>query len=111
MDTDAARAKIIDRLKEVSAYGAEVHITDETEIYYDLRLYGDDIYEFIVWVAKEFGVNFRLDFDEYSPRERILPILFRKWREREHARHRYKSLKVRDILTAIELGRWPIDRQ
>jgi hypothetical protein len=86
----------------------EQSITDDTEVYYDLGIFGHDLYEFVVWVSKEFGIERRINLDEYGPRERMPPVLFRERRvRREREQGRYKSLKVRDILTAIESGHWP----
>jgi len=83
-------------------------ITDDTEVYYDLRIFGDDLYDFVVWVSKEFGIERRINLDEYGPREGIPSLLFRERRvRREREQGRYKSLKVRDILMAIESGHWP----
>lgn len=84
-------------------------MTDATEIYYDLGLYGDDLYVFLLWVGSEFGAQFRINLREYAPGEGNFPFLFRKLRERrERERRPYKSLTVGDILAGIEAGRWPI---
>ena len=107
MGRDTTREKIFNLLKQRSAYASKMPITDDTEIYYDLRLSGTDLYEFLVWVGKEFNVEFKINLPEYSPSEGWDPFFFREWR----LRHRpYKSLKVGDILIAIEAGHWPVDR-
>jgi len=108
LNEDSVREKIVDELRRRSTRTDLLQITDDTEIYYDLRLFGDDFYEFICWLNNEFGGDFRVNFGEYGPREGMPPIFFRQWRERrERLRHRYKSLRVGDILTAVELGHWP----
>lgn len=96
--------KVIAQLTKMSA--RKIPITEDMEIFYDLRLYGDDLYEFLVWVYKEFGVQFHINLKEYAPGETWLVPLF--WR-RETQSGRYKSLKVRDILDAIQVKHWPIN--
>ncbi|HEU4550757.1 MAG TPA: DUF1493 family protein [Rhizomicrobium sp.] len=107
MDSEK-REKVVNHIREMSAYGGKIPITDDTEIYYDLRLHGDDLYELVVWLGKEFGVSTNVKLRDYGPGEGPLSFLFRKQRERRELEQRpYKSLKVRDILAVIETGRWP----
>lgn len=110
MDRDAAREKIVAQLTNMAAPKyRKSPITDDTEVYYDLRLYGDDLYALLVWIGREFGAQFRVNLREYAPSEGIFPFLFRERRERREREQRpYKSLKVRDILAGIEAGHWPI---
>lgn len=107
MDSEK-REKVVERIKAMSAYGSKIPVNNETEIYYDLHLYGDDLYELVVWLGKEFGVPTKINLLEYGPGERMFPFLFRKSRERrERERRPYKSLKISDVLAAIETGKWP----
>ena len=108
MDRDAARQEITAQLmKRAAPKYRKLPITDDTEIYYDLRISGTDLYEFLVWIEKRFNVKFQIKFREYTPPEGWDPFFFRKWRLR---RRPYKSLRIADVLTAIEAGHWPIDR-
>jgi hypothetical protein len=111
VERDAAREQVVAHLARVVApHYRKSPITDDTEVYYDLRLYGDDLYAFLVWLGQKFGTDFHINLPEYAPSERIFPFWFRQRRERREREGRpYKSLKVRDILAAIEAGRWPTD--
>jgi hypothetical protein len=104
--SQTTREKIVARLRLISGPALQrVAITDETEIYYDLRIYGHDLYDFVVWLGNEFGVSVPLNLAEHTPREGTPLLLFRSWRERrERERRPYKSLTVRDILGLVERG-------
>ena len=85
-------------------------VTADTEIYYDLRLYGDDLFELIRWINQEFGFVLELNVAAHAPTEHPFPWLadaFSTMVGRRH-KHRYKSLKVRDVVAAIETRRWPV---
>ena len=109
MNREACRQKVRKQLTTlVAPHIRRLPITDETEIYYDLRIFGHDLYDFVVWAGAEFGIDGPINLDEYGPREGISPLLFRDWRVcRERQQGRYKSLKIRDVLIAIETGQWP----
>jgi hypothetical protein len=82
-----------------------VSIRPETEIYADLKIYGDDLFEFLIWIKKEFGVQITVSGAKYTPSE--MPF-FRVVGAFKNAvrggNHRYKSLKVRDVVKAIDAG-------
>jgi hypothetical protein len=102
------REKVIAHIKQMTTWGKKIPIADATEIYYDLYIYGDDLYELVIWLRKEFGVQTNINLREYGRREGLYPILFRKWRRRrERERRPYRSLKISDILKVIEAGHWP----
>ena len=93
----------------MSAYGSKIPVTGDTEIYYDLHLYGDDLYELVVWLETEFGVQLKINLRDYGPGERVFPFLFRKSRERREREQRpYKSLKISDVLAAVDAGHLPV---
>jgi hypothetical protein len=102
-NSDAFR-KVAERLKRVTApQFRSTPITEDTEIYRDLRIYGDEIVDLVWWLEKEFGVKTNIDPFRYAPHESgIIGILTRRI-----TKPRYESLKVRDILAAIEVGHWP----
>lgn len=105
MASETTRQKIIARLKEITVH-KDRPITDDTEIYYDLRIFGSDLYEFLVWISREFNVPVQVDPGDHSPQEGMPPLLFRKWRERrEREKRPYKSLTVLDILGLVDRGR------
>jgi len=84
-----------------------VPITEDTEVYGDLRIYGDEIISLVWWIEKEFGVRTNINPFRYAPREIPFSSALRLLRKILGHEPRYKSLKVRDILAAIEAKRWP----
>jgi hypothetical protein len=76
-------------------------------VYADLGLYGDDLNELIIWIFKEFGVQPNLDIAHFAPGESFLFRFPANWK-RQRSRGRYGSLKIRDIISAIEAGRWQL---
>jgi len=82
-------------------------ITPETELYDDLGMYGDVLaFDLVWWANHEFGVEPNLRISDYAPGEcpsffRLLAKLARR------PKGYYRSLKVRDVVTAIETKRWP----
>lgn len=107
MDSES-REKVLIYLKGMSVYGGRARITEQTEIYYDLQLFGDDLRQFAEWLEKKFGIPADLDPEVYGPPEGLLSTLFRRrrWRLARTSRH-YKSLRVSDIFGIIDAGRWP----
>src|SRR5690349_21371721 len=78
-----------------------VPISNDTELYRDLRIYGADVAEFIWWIDKKFGVQY-VPEDWGPPEYPFLPFtqLFRRLigcKERY-----YPSPKVGDIVDQIE---------
>jgi hypothetical protein len=89
---------------------AESYFTEDTEIYRDLGLYGDDLVELIWWLNKEFGVETNFNLKRYAPRERSFLAELRALQRILGIRpkyERYRSLKIRDIIAAITAKRWP----
>jgi hypothetical protein len=85
-------------------------ITLDTELYLDRGLYGDDIvFDLVLWAEREFGVEGSFRLTDHAPGEHLLPPgLWRSLRKLTGTKEReYKSLKVRDVVTAIETKRWP----
>jgi hypothetical protein len=86
-------------------------IKPETELYRDLGMYGDVIaFDVILWATREFGVEGKFQLPDYVPGEYPFPgqsfwKLLGKLTGKQEPR--YKSLTVRDIVTAIEKRRWP----
>ena len=87
----------------------------EIELWYDLRLGGDDMLNLFLHFQKTFGVNLDgLDLSTYSPNEDdVLLTQCTEWvRKRLHlnSKQRYKSLRVSDLLVAAESRSWSKDR-
>jgi Protein of unknown function (DUF1493) len=82
-----------------------VSINPETEIYADLKIYGDDLFEFLIWISDEFGVQVIVAGGKYAPSEMpFFKVVEAFKRAVKGQSHRYKSLKVRDVVQAIEAG-------
>ena len=83
-------------------------ISADSQIYYDLNIYGDDFYELVRWMHEDFGVQTMSDFESYAPLEspfHLLRVIGRKILGL--AEPRYCSLKVIDISKIIIEGKWP----
>jgi hypothetical protein len=88
-----------------SVKAGSLPISPETEIYADLKIYGDDLFEFLIWIRNQFGVQVTVAGGKYAPSE--IPFFkvveaFKKTISGET--HRYKSLRIRDVVQAIEAG-------
>ena len=106
LDEECAREKLIKHLRAVVApHIRSTPIADNTELYYDLGIYGDDMFEFVVWARKEFGIEYPLELKRYAPGEMFL--LFRRRTLRlDRMRRPYESFTVRHVLDATRVGRW-----
>jgi hypothetical protein len=86
-------------------------ISADTEIYYDLGIYGDVLYfDLVDWIHKEFGTTFdHFNLGAYAPGEQgfLAMIWRRRRRESDRRKGRYRSLKVRDLVEPIERKAWP----
>jgi hypothetical protein len=96
-------------LKVSVARHRAILITSETELYRDLRMYGDVLFfDLALWAERKFGVEPNLRVGDYGPGEWPFGHLFRLLaRLVGKKEQKYKSLKVRDVITAIETKRWP----
>jgi hypothetical protein len=75
MMADRAQAlqKISDQLSKMAAPKDRLlSITEDTEIYRDLGIYGDEIIELVWWLEREFGIKPSMNPSIYAPRE--LPL-------------------------------------
>lgn len=97
--------RVTTRLREIAGpLPKDFDISEETEIYYDLGIYGDVLYfDLLSWAHKEFGVTFDIDMREHGPGELVLIPPFLKHRL-DKVKRPYRSLKVRDIVAVIEAG-------
>jgi hypothetical protein len=79
---------------------------DETRLFHDLRVYGDDAYELLQQIHDAFGTSFRdLDFCAYFPNETEggwtyrIDAFFRP-------SYRKKPLTLGHLVAVIEHGQW-----
>lgn len=107
-DTAEMLRKVVERLHKMTAPQYRTNpINEETEIYRDLKIYGDEIVELVWWLEKEFGVATNINPFIYAPREGAFVGMLRMMRKIMGVEMQYESLKVRDIIAAIEAKRWP----
>jgi hypothetical protein len=108
--------KVAERLSRICGPQYRSPITYDTEVYHDLNIYGDAlVFDLLLWLRDEFGVEPNLHIADYGPSEWHSLTLWwpwlalrRLWRRNEP---KYKSLKVREIVAAVEAKRWPDDAQ
>src|SRR4029079_17940439 len=53
--------KVVERLSKVTFPNLTPPITEETEVYGDLGIYGDEMAELVWWLSKEFDVKGTVD--------------------------------------------------
>lgn len=105
MSQSAIEQAVIAHLRAVSARD-DVPIGPETEIYEDLGIYGDDLFEIVLWVHKTWRVDIStMRLSDYAPNEGSwgLSRLFRKVLKLPSP---YRACTVSMLLSAIECGRW-----
>lgn len=107
LSEDAIRAHVVSALKRVTM--REDAITETTELYYDLRLAGEDLGDAIDAIREPFGTDFSLmDLRQYAPNEVShnfgLNLIrdFREWR----GQRTYRSLTVGSLIGAVQIGSW-----
>ena len=78
-------------------------ITDRTEIYCDLRIYGDDFFDLLMWLDRRFHVRLNGSFKDYVPAERplIWPLVTLFQHLGVLAQPVYRSLTLGDLVTAV----------
>ena len=82
-----------------------VPISPDTEIYADLKIYGDDLFEFLIWIKNQFGVQVTVAGGKYAPSEGpFLKVVKALTTIINGKTHPYKSLKIRDVVNAIDTG-------
>jgi hypothetical protein len=100
--------KVVERLSSTTApRNRAFPIIRDTEVYRDLGIYGDDIVDLVWWLEKEFGVKTNINPFRFAPGEAPFFAVFRAIRKLIGRERQYESLKVRDIVAAIEVKRWP----
>jgi hypothetical protein len=76
----------------------------DDEIYYDMKIYGDPLFDLLSTIASRFGTDFsELHLPEYAPGEGF--SLFSSLAV-ALGRRPFRSLRVSDLIAAVELGRW-----
>jgi hypothetical protein len=100
--------KVTEQLLKMTApqYRA-ASISEDTEVYGDLRIYGDEIVSLVWWLEREFGVKTNINPFRFAPRELPFAFVLRLIGKALRLEPQYGSLKVRDILAAIEAKQWP----
>ena len=100
MTRDEARERIVARLRELS-FLKDRPIVDDTEVYADLAIDGDDLEDLARWMAATFAVDVsRAELGRFAP-EAGAPALGL------FGLRAYRSLTVSDLLDAVETKKWP----
>lgn len=82
-------------------------ISERTEIYYDLEIYGDDFYDLVQFLNKKFHVTTNVNFLEYGPKERTFPILWNLFSKSfGTSTENFKKLSIGNLLDIIERKSW-----
>lgn len=80
-------------------------ITPDTEIYNDLKIYGDVLFDFLMWIEREFNVQITISGNDYAPPEMPFFRIFKVLAGAKSSSNRgYKSLNVRDVVLVIDAG-------
>jgi hypothetical protein len=87
--------KLVERLTKMTApQNRAVPITEDTEVYRDLRIYGDEIVDLVWWLEREFGVKTNVNPFRYAPPEVAFFGILRMIRRILGIEQQYESLKV-----------------
>ena len=99
MDRDEVYAKVVAKIKCITAQ-AEFTIQENTEIYHDLKVSGDDLEEILRWAELYFGNAFLIEkFWRHAPgeagewRDELRVLFFKK--------SKFPSFTIRDFVDAI----------
>ena len=90
---------MIDEVRKIAAVNRPLSL--DTEIYKQLRISGDDLWELLLALRKRLGTNFEdMDLRRFAPGEADWgwPWPF--------PQRRYASLTIGDLIEAAERGRW-----
>ncbi len=100
--------RVVQKLSKVTApQKRALSITENTEIYRDLGIYGDDMVDLVWWLNKEFGVKSNINPFRYTPPESPFFRVILAARRMMGIEPHYESLKVGDIIAAINAKSWP----
>jgi hypothetical protein len=84
-------------------------ITRATELYYDLGLAGDDLYDVITAIRARFGTDFStMILREYAPGEVEGLFSFDTLREVLGRPQQYRSLTIELLVEAVRAGGWKV---
>lgn len=100
MTGEGTRSRLFGKLKEL----AQREARENDELYYDLNLSGVEFFQLIAWIAQEFDVDFSsMKVADYAPNEGF--EITKSMMELIGLRP-YKSIRVVDLLEAMEVKTW-----
>jgi hypothetical protein len=106
----AAREDILDEVIDVIARISATNkrsLTPRTELYDDLHLAGDDLYEVISDIRARFGTDFsRMHLPKFAPGETDAIFSFDLLRKVLGQPRRFQSLTICSLVRAVQAGRW-----
>jgi hypothetical protein len=106
-ENDEIFRKVAEYLSNVTGPDRRVSpITRDTEVYRDLGIYGDDVFELVLWINREFGSMPPFELSRFAPGETsLLSRMVRKVLGLKESQ--YQSLTVGEVVAAIEGKSWP----
>jgi hypothetical protein len=112
MIADPAREEVFNEVVDLVARAAATGkrtLTPATELYYDLGLAGDDLYEAISNIRVRFGTDFsKMHLPRFAPGETEAIFSLDPLREVLGRPRRFKSLTVQLLVEAVQAGRWDV---
>jgi hypothetical protein len=106
VNDSSIKSDVVGKLRELSTRN-NIDIKPTTEIFYDLKISGDDFDELIEWVSMKFGTDFSSMTRGYVPGEaELFPLILRLFGKRP-----YKSITVQHLLSAIIQKHWQASKQ
>lgn len=100
IDRTAARLALIGQLEPRSCKPVDQTISDQTDIYRDLKINGQDLWEVFAWMNETYGTDCSsVTSTDYNLDE---PPWFGKGP--------YKAVTIGEVLDAIERGHWVVPK-
>jgi len=94
---------IIKITKEIA--GSKIYIDENTRLYHDLGISGDDMHELLTELHGKFGTSFiEMDFDRYCPNE--TDGLIEHWLEKLGFGKKWTPLTINHLVQVVRAGSW-----
>ena len=94
---------LVSILRDISRYRGP--IDEQTRVWHDLYLSGDDAYEMLETIQKRFGTSFlSMDFNRYFPGE--TEGFFYMWAERFGMKSKFRPLSLGHLIAVVRARQW-----
>lgn len=105
--SEESLGRFLARVGDATVRKSDISLDDE--MYYDLKIYGDPLFDLLHDLAEEYHTDFSaLDVSRYAPGEGgelIRPLLIAL------GRRPFPSFKVGDVWRAVQAGHWVPEKQ